>query len=83
MSVSAYLITYTTLLIFLGIIYIFWDTQHIFNVFFVKNVDIIQSVSGSCFVGVSRMGVMHWVLFLCRPYPFIYMLEGKVGEPEG
>ena len=22
----------------------FWDTQHIFNVFFVKNVDIIQSV---------------------------------------
>ena len=34
----------------------FWGTQHIFNVFFVKNVDIIQSVSGSCFRGCESNG---------------------------
>ena len=61
----------------------FWDTQHIFNVFFVKNVDIIQSVSGSCFCGCESNGGHALGLFLCRPYPFIYMFEGRVGEPEG
>ena len=32
------------------------------------------------FVGVSRMGVMHGVLFLCRPQPFIYMLGERLVE---
>ena len=66
----------------MGIIY-FEDTQHIFNVFFVKNVDIIQLVSGSCFCGCESNGGHVWGLFLCRPLPFIYMSEGRVGEPEG
>ena len=61
-------------------IYYFGDTLHIF---FVYCVDIIQSVSGSCFCGCELNGGHAWVLFLCRPLPFIYMLEGKVGEPEG
>ena len=61
----------------------FWGTQHIFNVFFVKNVDIIQSVSGSYFSGCESNGGHASGLFLCRPYPFIYMSEGRVGEPEG
>ena len=66
----------------MGFIY-FGDTFHIFNVFFVQYVDIIQSVSGSCFCGCESNGGHAWGLFLCRPLPFIYMSEGRVGEPEG
>ena len=63
----------------MGIIY-FGDTLQIF---FVYCVDIIQSVSGSCFCGCESNGGHAWGLFLCRPVPFIYMSEGRVGEPEG
>ena len=66
----------------MGFIY-FGDTFHIFNVFFVQYVGIIQSVSGSCFCGCESNGGHAWGLFLCRPLPFIYMSEGRVGEPEG
>ena len=62
-------------------IYLFWG--YITNVFFVHCVDIIQSVSGSCFCGCESNGGHAWGLFLCRPLPFIYMSEGRVGEPEG
>ena len=66
----------------MGFIY-FGDTFHIFNVFFVQYVDIIQSVPGSYFCGCESNGGHAWGLFLCRPLPFIYMSEGRVGEPEG
>ena len=56
---------------------------YISQIFFVYYADIIQSVSGSCFCWCELNGGHAWVLFLCRPLPFIYMLEGKVGEPEG
>ena len=64
-------------------IHLFWDTFHIFHVFFVRCVGIIQSVSGSYFCGCELNGGHTWGLFLCRPLPFIYLLEGRVGEPEG
>ena len=66
----------------MGFIY-FGDTYHIFNVFFVQCVCIIQLVSGSCFRGFESNGGYAWGLFLCRHLPFIYMSEGRLGEPEG
>ena len=66
----------------MGFIY-FGDTIHIFNVFSVQYVGFIQSVSGSSFCGCELNGGHAWGLFLCRPLPFIYMSEGRVGEPEG
>ena len=69
-----------------NLINIFWELfilGYTSQIFFVYCVDIIQSVSGSCFCGCESNGGHAWGLFLCRPVPFIYMLEGKVGEPEG
>ena len=52
------------------------------QIFFVQCVCIIQSVSSGS-GGCESNGGHAWGLFLCRPLPFIYMSEGRVGEPEG
>ena len=64
-------------------IYLFWgyNTFSMFSLFIVLTS--YNRFLVLVFVGVSRMGVMHGVYFCAGLMPFIYMSEGRVGEPEG